>query len=395
MKKRIVILWIIVFFAAGGVFNSAAQGLTVSGLLDSSVSLNAGAGDAPPFSFGIEEYLNLRMQARIRDRAIFFGAFNFIAAAGDYAYNARAMADLQSSIYGMNSSAFVAGENFIMALELERLHFRILGEHVDFDGGLMRLPFGYGQVWGPSDFLNPRNPLRPDARPRAVLGASASWFPAETLRLQGFGAAPRNPFSRNGGGGLIGLSMDQHWDMASLQALYSFELPKDGSNRGIHRAGMSLKADLEIGLMMDLLYTYNNEAGTRLDGLSFSIGADYSFFGGSLIVLAEYLYNGSASSTSIAGGGSFFNEHYLYTGATWRFNDFTNLSAALISGFSDLSFTPIITLNHDIFQGATLTVTAQIPLDRNLFSGNGSHGELGPVRTQRYFNLATRLRLRI
>jgi len=272
----------------------------------------------------------------------------------------------------------------------------------------LRLPFGYGQVWGSSDFLNPKNPLMPDARPRAVLGAGLSWYPLDSLKLLGFGAAPRNPFSRSGEGGLFGISMDQHWDRASVQALYSFESPKDGSRQGIHRAGLSVKADVEVGLVMDALYTYNHEAETKINGLSFSMGGDYSFFGGNLIILVEYLYNGDTSSTAFGYGGSFSNNHYLYTGLTWRFNEFTSMNTALISAFDDISFTPVITLNHDLFQGATLIVSTQIPLDRDLFSGNGKRGELGPLppdelqpllpvtgeRMGRYFDCGVKLRLR-
>ena len=400
--KRILLLCVFIFFASG----LSAQ-ITVSGLLDSSVSLQAGAGDAPPFSFGFEEYANIRFQAKIRDRAAIYGAVNFLAAAGDYAANAAAMA----AAYGGSSispSAYISGENYIAGFELERLYFRLNGESLDFDGGLMRLPFGYGQVWGSSDFLNPKNPLKPDARPRAVLGAGLFWYPNDDLKLLAFTTAPRNPFSREGRGMLSGLSVDQHWDKASVQALYSFQSPDDGSKYGIHRAGLSVKVDLEVGIVMDTLYTYNQEAGTEVDGLSFGIGADYSFFDGNLIVLAEYLYNGETSSTALGYGGSFANNHYLYTGLTWRFNDFTNMSAALISGFDDVSFTPVISLNHDLFQGATLTITAQIPMDRDLFSGNGKRGELGPLppdelqpllhetgeRLGRYFNFTARLRLR-
>ncbi|MDR0302221.1 MAG: hypothetical protein LBI04_07925, partial [Treponema sp.] len=145
--------------------------------------------------------------------------------------------------------------------------------------------------------------------------------------------------------------------------------------------------------------------------LSFSFGADYSFFDGKMLVLAEYLYNGAASSTSKNGGGSFFNEHYLYTALTWSFNDYTNMTAALISCFNDVSFTPIISLNHDLFQGAALIVSAQVPMDRDLFSGDGRRGELGPIppdkfqpfwdettengrRIGRYFDLTAKIRLR-
>lgn len=396
MRKQFYII-ILLFYITG---NSCliAQGLSVSGLVDSTVSLRAGAGEAPAFSYGVEEYANLRIQAKLKDRAIFYGAFNLIAAAGDYAVAAAqisALAEYQGyAPYGINASAFSGGENYITGIELERLYFRLNGDMLDFDGGLLRLPFGYGQVWGSSDFLNPKNPLKPDARPRAVLGAGLSWYPLDSLKLLGFGAAPRNPFSQSGKGGLFGISLDQHWNRASLQALYSFESPQHGSNKGQHRAGISVKADLEAGLVMDALYTYNSEAHTTYDGLSLSVGADYSFFDGYLIVLAEYLYNGETSSTALGYGGSFSQEHYLYTGFTGRFNDYTNISVALISGLSDISFIPVITLNHDLFQGATLTITAQVPMDRDLFTDNGKRGELGPQKSYNYFNCSAKLRLR-
>jgi hypothetical protein len=166
------------------------------------------------------------------------------------------------------------------------------------------------------------------------------------------------------------------------------------SKYGIHRGGLSAKIDLEIGFVIDALYAYNHQSETKEDGLSFSAGADYSFFDGNLIVLAEYLYNGKTSSTALGYGGSFSNRNYLYSGFTFRFSDFTNLTAALISGFDDVSFTSFLTLNHELFQGATLIITAQVPMDRDLFNGDGRRGELGPYNTGRYFDFITKLRLR-
>jgi hypothetical protein len=379
MKRFISILTVTLLIAINGSF-LAAQ-ITVSGILDTSVSMRAGAGDAPDFSCGIEEFANIRFQTRLRDRGMIFGAVNLFAAAGDYAFAPASM-------------GFFPGENYVAGIELERLFFRLNFETTDLDCGLLRLPFGYGQVWGSSDFLNPQNPQKPDARPRAVLGAGLSWYPVDEVKLLGFTAAPRNPLSQNGEGWHMGISADRHWSTASVQTLYSFEMPKPGSENGIHRAGLSVKADIEIGFVIDMLYTYNHEAQTRIDGLSFSIGADYSFFEGNLLVLAEYLYNGETSSTAYKHGGSFTNQHYLYSGLTWRFNDFTNAGLALISGLSDASFLPIITFNHELFQGATLTFTVQIPLDRELFSEEEDPGEFGPTRTGSYVNFSTRLRLR-
>ena len=384
-----------VFLSAGGASNLAAE-INFSGILDSSVFLRAGAGDAPAFSYGIEKYANLRMVARLREMGTVFADVNLIALSGDPAVTATMMA-----------MPFVVGDNFIAGFDLERLYFRINTDNTRLDGGLTRIPFGHGLIWRPTDFLNPANPLVANARPRAVLGAELSWWPTFDLKVVGFGAAPRDPFSRWGGGGHVGMTVEREWDRVVAKVLYSFESPRGGlrdipdlgplipdANYGIHRAGLSIQADLELGFVLDVLYSYNHEQQTRLDGLAVSLGFDYSLFRGNLIVMAEYLFSGSTSSTSLAGGGHFTNEHYLYTGFTWIFNDFTNGGIALISGLSDLSFTPIVTFSQEIFQGATLTLTAQVPLDRDLFSSDGNRGELGPISQGRHFDFTAMFRLR-
>ena len=134
------------------------------------------------------------------------------------------------------------GRNFAAGLELERLYFRINGDHIDTEAGLLRINFGYGQVWGSSDFLNPRNPLFPNARPRGVLGMDMSFYPADSLKLMAFAAAPKEPLEADGGGILPGLSVDQHWDRASVQVLYAYETPGTDLEWGIHCFGLSVKA---------------------------------------------------------------------------------------------------------------------------------------------------------
>jgi len=354
MKKKF--FTVLLLFSALG-FISAQT--TVSGIFDSTVTMNVKAGDPPAFTCGIEEYANIRIQSRFSDEGTIYGAINFIAASGD-------------SAFLLAGSGIPISENFIAAIEIERLYFRLFGEYTDFDGGLMRLPFGYGNIFGSKDFLNPRNPLKPDARARAVLGAALTWYPADELKLLCFYSAPRDPFSNKGEGSFFGITLDNHWGKASVQALYSYETPNTGSKLGIHRIGLSLKADLIAGFAIDTLYTYNHEAETALDGLSFSIGADYSFFDGDLMVLAEYLYNGETSSTAFSLEKNimgFPNRHYLYTGLTLRLSDFAILSGGLLTCFDDTSFTPIITINYDLFQGAVFAFSLQAPFDSDSFSG--------------------------
>jgi hypothetical protein len=371
-----------------------AQGLLVSGILDSSVNMRAGAGDVLAFSLGLEEYANIRLQTKIRDRAVFYGAMNFIAAAGTSAGDAALLGSAWSVAWpGLAPSSLTAGENYIAGFELERLYFRVNGEHTDFDAGLMRLAFGYGQAFGPSDFLNPRNPLFPDARLRGILGTALSVYPLDDLKFLAYAAAPKDPFISNGEGVRAGLMAENHWSRASLQGLYSTEIV---TPLGLHRFGLSAKADLELGFVADLMYTLNPDNPSGIEGLSASAGFDYSFLDDRLTFMAEYLYNGDRSVTAFNAAGNlagFSNHHYLYGMARYAFNDYTGVAVSLIAGLEDASFVPVLSAEHELFQSCALTVTGQIPLDRDLFTRNGSRGEFGPAANG-VFILTLKVRLR-
>jgi hypothetical protein len=397
-------------FAAAVLFGIVAGAVyagepSFSGFLDTRVSMSAGAGDSPRFSIGLEEYANMRVQFKIRDSAVFYSAFNLIAISGSDLHNAALLGAANAGLYpGLTGTAFAAGDNYAAALELERLYLRVNSSYADFEAGLMRLAFGYGLVFGPSDFLNPKNPLKPDARLRGILGAAVSAYPTDEAKFLVFAAGPKDPLAAGGEGSFAGLSWDQHWDAVSLQALYAYETPQEQSEQGIHRAGLSLKADLELGLVAEALYVWNPESAFGMEGLSAAAGLDYSLAGGKLYVLAEYLYSGGQSATARSAGnpGGFAERNYLYASASYSFNDYTRGGLACMLGFDDVSFTPVLSLEHEIFQGLSLSLSAQVPLDRDLFTGSGERGELGPippgqavgVERGSYFTFNAKLRLR-
>jgi hypothetical protein len=354
----------------------------ISGYLDSSVFMGAGAGSGAGFLYGIEEYANIRLQARLREGAAFYGSLNLLAASGTYAEAARNAALRDAALWGPAagvSSALAAGENYAAALELERLYVKVSPETADFQAGLIRMAFGYGYVFGPMDFLNPRNPLLPDARPRAVLGVDLAYYPAADVKLQGFTAAPRNPFAGFGAGTLGGLAGEYHGERISLQGLYVFESPGQAP-QGIHRFGLSAKGDLVLGLAGELLYSFDPQAPEG--GLAASAGFDYSFLDGKLYILAEYLYSGDASSAAASLG--FRGNHYLFVQGQYRLSDYTSLGLGCMAAPEDPSFTPVITAEHELFQGLTLSLNGQIPLD----------GRPSAAGAGRYFSGIVKLRLR-
>jgi hypothetical protein len=63
----------------------------------------------------------------------------------------------------------------------------------------------------------------------------------------------------------------------------------------------------------------------------------------------------------------------------YRWSDYTNTSIACMAGPEDLSFTPVLSVEHELFQGLTLSLRGQMPLDRDVFTGNGKRGEFGPI----------------
>ena len=358
LKLFVAVMFAVFCFPAA--LSAQNSPFTLSGVFDASVQGGAGRDG---FSLQSEAYANLRLQARIKDAAVFNAAFNLIATAGNPAA-------------ALPGTSFVTGENFSAALELERLSLRLNGEIADVDLGLMRLAFGYGQFFAPSDFLNPRNPLMPNARLRGILGITVLFYPTDESKVQVFAAAPRNPLSGDGSGYYAGLSTDYHWERASVQALYAFEAPKKArgallaadaaSSRAVHRAGLSVKADAVVGLLVDTMYIYTQGSRADIEGLSASAGIDYSFFDGTLYTAAEYLFSGSSSVTAASAENpfGFSHKHNVYALAQYAFTDFTSVLAACMLGLGDgdPSVTPVITLSHELFQGFTLSLTAQVPI---------------------------------
>jgi hypothetical protein len=55
------------------------------------------------------------------------------------------------------------------------------------------------------------------------------------------------------------------------------------------------------------------------------------------------------------------------------------VTLACLSAFSDISFAPILSVEHELVQGFTLSLSGRVPLDRDLLFGDGNRGELGPL----------------
>ncbi|MFA6507633.1 MAG: hypothetical protein WCT14_16145, partial [Treponemataceae bacterium] len=201
-----------------------------SGSVDALLTGMAGTdyGGGISYSYGFEQYSNLRLKARIGERGTFYAAANLFAATG----LSVAESEAADEAYDLDSP-FETGSGYAFGFEPERLYFRIEGDAFDAEAGLMRLAFGYGQAWSPSDFLSPRNPLLPDARTRGVLAMAATAYPTDAAKLKIFVVGPKDPLETDGTGVIVGATADAHLNTASFQAIYAWQAA--AATASVHR----------------------------------------------------------------------------------------------------------------------------------------------------------------
>lgn len=346
---------------------AAADGPSFSGLLD--IKTGGGMTNSGEALSGFDVYAALRLQERVKDTVTFYTAFNVQSASGMFAPPA-------------------GGE--VALFETERLYLRWAEDTWGIDAGLMPLHFGYGQAFAPSDFLIKKNPAVLDARPRGIIGAAFTQYPHDNVKLTEFAVFPPGVLPGGWEDHHFGAAFESHFAAASFEALYAFQTVSDSGQYGVYYFGGSLKLEAGIGLLADTLYRYDPAGTFDHEGLALSAGADYTF--GKLYMLAEYLYNGINSASNRTAGGMFAARNLLAATFRYTISDLTGITAQGLWSIDGRSFLPSLVFSHDLMQGFTLTVSAQVPLD---LAGNDPPGELGPEATGQRFSLVTGVRLRI
>ncbi len=357
-----------------------AEGPRFSGIVES----NAAAADVynGNTAWLMEQYGNFRMDVDVSDNAEIHTAVN-----------ASAEADNRNELDTTG--------------ELERLYMSIYTEKADVEAGFMRIAFGYGQAFRPTDIFNPPNPLYPDARPKGALGGVVSLYPREGWKLQLFGADRTNPYVMydDYNRPLAGLSGEVHTPEFSTQQLYAMQGPEKGEKDYFHYFGHSLKFDYAAGFAADLLYTYDGSGALTADELEleFAFGADYSFLKGDLYILAQYFYNGDGALQSdeelsdlygtdswkdipveqrfpLEGFADFYRKHYLFFSGTYAVDDYSRLTPSVLYAPEDGSLQPSLKAEHEPFQAMVLSITFRYPLGPETF-GSDNNGELGPAHS--------------
>lgn len=380
----------------------AAQDVRFSGVSESTIEGSFG-GDAGASGI-LEEYANIRLEAPVGEVGKFFASMNALAAGGT---------DIP-----LDSGC-----------ELERLYLSLRGGSIDLSVGLMRIPFGYGSAFRPTDILNPVNPLYPDARLTGVLGGIISWYPADETIFALFVADRAStdiildeqstglPI-REDARPLAGLSFEHHASRFSVQALYAAREPEAGQDAIESRCGLSMKIEAGVGLSFDALFFHDGQSSPALAGrdswLKAAGGIDYSFLDGKLLLLAQYLYNGAGALSAddtledlygdsdwrandsripLTGFADYYRRQYAYGSALWQKDDFTRFQAAVLVSLDDGSLVPILEAEHEPVQGLVVTLSGRLFLDRRSFGGS-EYGELGIAQSGKAGQLSLRAAIR-
>jgi hypothetical protein len=157
----------------------------------------------------------------------------------------------------------------------------------------------------------------------------------------------------DGEGLLCGTSIDAHFERASVQGLYAYRTPDGERSMGVHRAGLSVKLEATVGIVLDATYSLAPADGAGIEGLEAAIGVDYSLLDGKLYALAQYLYNGPGmldpdedltrlDAAILAGDatGVYNRRNYAFVQAMYSIDDYTRAGLSCLAGIDDLSPPP-------------------------------------------------------
>jgi hypothetical protein len=302
--------------------------------------------------------------------------------------------------------------------ELERLYLKAGTDSLDVEAGLIRVARGYGTVFSPLDFLNPRNvtdTLDPVGRPPGRWGVHASLFPGDLWRVDAFGLAPEDPAEDELLGSLLGAGTTFSNEGVTCDLLGVILLPEAGPHGAAAPPylskspgavlGFAVKADVEVGLFAEAIYRFEREVfadGGAYKGLEAAVGVDYTI--GDLYLLTEYEFFGPGPAGWRSGLDT------LYTGSDWedasplqrlslfdpsvrpelfarhdylfalaRLTVAQGLRAGLscLAGLDDVSGLVTAFAEADVLQGLTVQARFLQPLDRRLLDSGAPAGEWG------------------
>lgn len=285
------------------------------------------------YSWGVNNYENLRIKSTINEFLSFVISFNINTFSGNYTeqyklyFEQAAFSMLIDPVkYKLVNNSYFSipfyyKNSYIGSIDLERLYFTIRTKVMDLEMGLIRLAKGYSFFFKPLDIFNPVDPFHPDARPEGKIALKMIFYPSTMWTIDLFAILPDNPLEKKGWGFKFGTSTNFSFNRFNFELLYALflpeveylkrpkelELPEYLNNDFSHLFGFAMKLDIEIGLITEISYRleqrmirekgYYGKPLYLYRGLDFTVGIDYTIPLGKsdskLYFLVEYMFFGS------------------------------------------------------------------------------------------------------
>lgn len=447
MIKRIIFTFLSLLLFISISFPQKKSTIIFNGVFESSMNFSQVhiIDDYPydgEFNWGWINKANLRFRADISDYLSFGFAININTLTGSYndfykynyvleanSYN-KTLAEPKNIYNSYFRLPFYYKSTYIGSIELERLYFKSGNDYFDIEAGLIRIARGYGYTFSPTDLFNPRNPLDPASidpsnRPEGKLAVRATFYPMPIWKIESFVIAPNNPLESKGWDLKFGLATNVALNKVNFELLYALfmpeieykkdpgllGLPESTNNFFTHIAGISLKADIVIGLYIDMIYRFEQKSFYShfyydkpfygYEGLETAIGFDYTFSGGWIYILCEYMFYGSGMIDwnkkslddlyedkkweSIKPLDrtynpekkmlNFLRHDYVFGMIKAKVNDYLKLGTSYLFGADDQSSILNVFAEVEPFQGFTINIACLYPFDWRLINKDWQAGE--------------------
>ncbi len=319
----------------------AESGLQISGSLKSDTILSADITNATVTNFPVYagmDTLRIRALNKKRKNVKFEAMFDFYMYHGEFA-----------DLYNTTMSA-PSLFNAAVSAEIIKLYLKIKPSFGDITLGRQIVRFGQGFIFSPIDLFSQRD-LSDIAFSRKGSDIIRVEIPlSDTGKIEALSTLSTH-FTNIDSALKISLNIGG-WD-TSVVAMYRYSDYET-------IAGFAFKGDLILGWHGEaVLHILNNGKDVFPEAV---VGADYSFFDGNLILMAEYYYNGRSVDVSkltpsnIASvKRTWFAEDYAFFRVQYLIDEISGVSANTIFNFSDNAGITSLQYNRSLFQNFNMT----------------------------------------
>jgi len=340
------IIFVLLLLIRTSFFAEETSGLLLSGSLYQDMMVHHYYNDNTNehrFKYAGNSTLELGFINRDRDFAKIEGDIQISLLTGEY----RDLFMLKMGVF----SNLIILNNTALLLNLRKLYLQLYTPIADITIGRQIVKFGEGYLFSPIDVFSSVNIS--DIR-FSRSGSDILWlkFPlGDTGGLDLISSVSSDLTNFTPAVKLLGSVLDTDIGIISIYKPVKNELT----------TGVTLKGNLLLGFHAEFVEHFTKNYASRFfEGM---VGLDYSFFDGSLVLLAEYYYNEKIIKTNNLNylnlssiDRPFYNRHYLFFQAQWIPDEISTAGVNMILNPLDSSFILTGLYQYSLFQSADLMI---------------------------------------